>query len=139
MDRFKEREEEFELKIVDVSPLEPSSPPPAEPECTGLLCCRSTDEAYVAQWGEERFDRLYRSVGVPTIWGFAPDSGLRPCPVYLRHCALAAEKLGPKAYDSFLDDTFLVDRVTTLRKYLADHPEVMTTPPPPELAERYGG
>ena len=138
MDRFREREEEFDLVNVAVSPLEPSSPP-AEPECTGLLCCRSTDEAYIAAWGEERFERLYRSVGVPTIWGWKPDSGLRPCPVYLRHCVLAAEKLGPVALDSFLDETFLVDRVTTLRTYLAAHPEVMSTPPPPELAERYGG
>lgn len=142
MDRFREREEEFDLVHVVVSSLEPpASPPPGLPEapCSGLLCFRSTDEAYVAKWGQERFDRLYRSVGVQTIWGFAHDSGLRPCPVYLRHCVLAAEKLGPRCFDSFLDETFLVDRVTTLRSYLAANPEVMATPPPPELAERYGG
>jgi hypothetical protein len=38
-----------------------------------------------------------------------------------------------------LDQTFLVDRTTPLRRYLEYHPEVMSTLPPPELAERYGG
>lgn len=31
-----------------------------------------------------------------------------PCRVYLRHCALAAQRLGPKVYDNFLDCTYLV-------------------------------
>ena len=105
----------------------------------GLLCCRSTDEAYVAKWGQPRFDELYRAHGVETIWGYAEDSGLRPCAVYLRHCALAAKALGAAAYDSFLDDTYLADRKTTLRAYLAEHPEVLTTEPPESLKERYGG
>ena len=65
--------------------------------------------------------------------------GVRPCAVYLRHCVLAAERMGAACYASFLDDTYLVDRSTTIRQYLAQHPEVMSTPPPPALAERYGG
>jgi hypothetical protein len=52
---------------------------------------------------------------------------------------LAATKLGSACLDSFLDQTFLVDRTTPLRRYLEYHPEVMSTLPPPELAERYGG
>ena len=56
MDRFREREEEFELVTVPVGPLEPialgASAPPPEP-VTGLMCCRSTDEAYIQTWGEE--------------------------------------------------------------------------------------
>ena len=52
---------------------------------------------------------------------------------------LAAEKLGVACLDSFLDETWLADRKTTVRQYLQEHPEVMATPPPPELAERYGG
>ena len=135
MDRFREREEEFDLQLVPVSPLEPG----ASPDVTGLMCCRSTDEAYVELWGQERFDRLYKKHGLHTIWGHAPDSGLRPCPVYLRHCVLAAEKCGDAARDSFLDETFLVDRSTTVRQHLAAHPEVMATRPPPELEGRYSG
>ena len=64
---------------------------------------------------------------------------MTPCPVYLRHCVLAAEKCGDAARDSFLDETFLVDRSTTVRQHLAAHPEVMATRPPPELEGRYSG
>ena len=137
MDRFQEREEEFELVNVPVSPLEAAPSPP--PTCHGLLCCRSSDELYIRTWGEERFTRKWRDNGLETIWNYTPDSGVRPCAVYLRHCVLAAERMGAACYASFLDDTYLVDRSTTIRQYLAQHPEVMSTPPPPALAERYGG
>ena len=67
-----------------------------------------------------------------------------PCRVYLRHCVLAAKKLSKlsgseAAYNSFLDDTYLADRVTTVRTYLAQHPDIMKELPPPELAGRYSG
>eukprot|EP00908_Phaeocystis_cordata_P016818 Transcript_28135.p1 GENE.Transcript_28135~~Transcript_28135.p1 ORF type:complete len:237 (-),score=59.63 Transcript_28135:835-1515(-) len=140
MDRFREREEEFDLVHVAISPLEASPPPPAEaPVVMGLMCCRSTDEAYIRTWGEERFASKYRANGLQTIWGHAPDSGVRPCAVYLRHCVLAAERMGAACLASFLDETYLIDRTTTIRQYLEQHPEIMSTPPPPALAERYGG
>ena len=62
-------------------------------------------------------------------------------PVYLRHCVLAAKNCGSSecCYNSFLDETYLVDRVTTIRDYLKQHPEVMDTEPPNNLKERYGG
>jgi hypothetical protein len=44
-----------------------------------------------------------------------------------------------EASDSFLDETFLCDRSTTLREYLAATPAVMATAPPPELVGRYSG
>ena len=137
MDAFREREEEFRLEFIPFSPLmqETSSSSPA----LGLACLRWTDEEYIAHWGQERFERDYLAVGVETIWGWAPDSCLEPCHPYLRHCVLAATKLGSICLDSFLDQTFLVDRTTPLRRYLEYHPEVMSTLPPPELAERYGG
>ena len=31
---------------------------------------------------------------VPSVWHWAPDSGLLPASVYLRHCLLAVEKAG---------------------------------------------
>ena len=43
------------------------------------------------------------------------------------------------AHESFLDDTYLCDRKTSVRQYLEEHPEVLTKLPPPELAERYSG
>lgn len=142
MDRFREREEEFDQVTVPIRPLSAITPSPSfppQPEVTGLMCCRSTDEAYIRTWGEERFIRKYRTNGLDTIWGYGPQSGVRPCAVYLRHCVLAAERTGEACLSSFLDETFLVDRVTTIRQYLAKYPEIMSTPPPASVADRYGG
>ena len=80
--------------------------------------------------------------GFTSIWeGWAPDSGLLPTPVYCRHCVLASQKptVPQEAADSFLDETFLCDRRTTLREYLDRSPHVMATEPPPELVGRYSG
>ena len=133
MDAFREREEEFFLNMVPYTLLDGSS------GGAGLLCQAGTDKAYIEQWGQARFDEVYKSVGLDTCWGWSRTSGLRPCATYLRHCAIAAEKLGPLAHASFLDDTYLVDRSTTIRTYLARHPEVMSELPPESLRERYGG
>ena len=133
MEAFREREEEFLLNMVPFTRLDGRS------GGRGLLCQAGTDAAYIEQWGQRRFDEVYKSVGLDTIWGWSHASGLRPCATYLRHCALAAEKLGPLAHASFLDDTFLVDRSTTIRTYLARHPEVMSEQPPESLRERYSG
>jgi hypothetical protein len=52
---------------------------------------------------------------------------------------LAAKGFCQEAYESFLDCTYLADRVTTIRQYLQDHPEIMDELPPPELVGRYSG
>jgi hypothetical protein len=62
-----------------------------------------------------------------------------PCRVYLRHCVLAAQRLGSEAHASFLDGTFLADRRTTVREYLAANPGIMEEQPPPSLIGRYSG
>ena len=62
-----------------------------------------------------------------------------PADVYLRHCVLSAQKAGHEAYRSFLDDTLLCDRVTTLRQYLDANPEIMNVQPPPGLESRFNG
>ena len=105
----------------------------------GILCTVSTDEEYLRRWGRERFEEHFVKYGISQIWGWAKDSGLKPCPVYLRHCYLAAKSMGDDCFNSFLDDTFLVDRKTTLREYLADNPRVLECEVPPELQERYCG
>jgi len=127
---FLEREEEFDLVNVPFVSDETNG--------TGVLCGRSSDEAYVARWGRDRFRRKYLPV-TPTIWDWPADSGLRPCAVYLRHCVLAVTKAGPAALASFLDETYLCDRSTTVRDYLERHPDVMDTAPPPSLVGRYSG
>ena len=62
-----------------------------------------------------------------------------PCRVYLRHCVLAAQRLGFAAYASFLDGTWLSDRRTTVRQYLAANPDIMDELPPASLIGRYSG
>ena len=130
---FLEREEEFEIIPVPYVELKDGS------SAMGILCAASTDDEYLKRWGQERFDEYYGQYGISTIWGWPTDSGLRPCPIYLRHCVLAAKSFGQVCFNSFLDETYLVDRTTPLREYLEQNPHVMSLEPPPELEERYGG
>lgn len=177
---FLEREEEFEIAMVPYEELlqtgddgDGTVPMRAETSLSedttttsesdinerspikhGVICRRSTDEAYISLWGEEHWQVQYEKYGVKTIWNWDKDSGLRPCPVYLRHCVLASwncgggtvsgdswssDGAGGPCYNSFLDDTYMVDRKTTIRKYLKQYPNVMELQPPEILRERYGG
>lgn len=53
---------------------------------------------------------------------------------------LAAENLSDVAYNNFLDHTFLADRKTTIREYLATTGSgIMEEEPPESLKTRYGG
>ena len=135
---FLEREEEFEIVRVPYLERGEAEAVGAGPKM-GVLCRRSTDAAYAARWGRERFERKYGTHGLKTIWGWGTESGIRPCGPYLRHCVLAAGAMGTGCLDSFLDETYLADRTTPIREYLAAHPEVMETVPPGDLAVRYGG
>jgi hypothetical protein len=132
---FLEREEEFNI-VTEVRYQSLDDPTNIG---TGILCTSSDDETYVSRWGKEHFHRQYQQYGVNTIWGWQRDSGLRPCAVYLRHCYLAAQSMGDLCFDSFLDETYLVDRETKLRDYIADNPQVLDAKPPLELVGRYSG
>lgn len=136
---FLEREAEFDIVLSPFFELDESPPRFTTEPKEGIVCKRSTDEAFIQRWGREHFQEAYGKHGIDTIWGWPKDSGLRPCAVYLRHCYLAARRMGVECLRSFLDDTYLVDRKTTVRQYLEQYPEVLETQPPPELAERYGG
>lgn len=53
---------------------------------------------------------------------------------------LAAKNLSDIAYNNFLDHTFLGDRKTTIREYLATTGSgIMEEEPPESLKIRYGG
>ena len=132
-DNFLRRENTYSFAEV------PYEEVPNKAPGTGLMCISSTDDIYISRWGLERFNALYTSRGVYTIWGWGEDSGIQPCWVYLRHCVLSARQLSQEAYDSFLDETYLVDRSTTIRRYLEEHPEVMRALPPEGLMGRYSG
>ena len=133
---YLEREEEFDIVQVPFLDMDAE-----KPSTTGILCRRWTDDMYAQRWGERRLAEKYGPHGITSIWDqwTKPDSGILPCAAYLRHCVLAAEKMGPVCYNSFLDETYLADRTTTIREYLEKKPEVMKTVPPGELAVRYGG
>lgn len=129
---FLEREEEFDIIEVPYQDVDGETK-------RGILCAASTDEKYMQRWGKEHFVERYEQYGIDTIWHWRHDSDIKPCAVYLRHCYLAAKSMGDECFNSFLDDTYLVDRTTTLRQYMEHHPEVLDTRPPSELAERYCG
>ena len=52
---------------------------------------------------------------------------------------LSARSLSDEAHASFLDQTFLGDRTTTIREHLARNPGLMDEEPPEHLRVRYGG
>ena len=137
---FLEREEEFDFLLVPYEELDGGdSVHGGEQSKKGILCARSTDATYLDRWDQARFDDHFTRYGIDSIWNWTPDSGLRPCAVYLRHCYLAAKNAGNVCLDSFLDETFLVDRTTTIRQYLEKYPDVLQCKPPADLEERYSG
>jgi hypothetical protein len=100
------------------------------------------DSVYTRRWGIEKYDAACKKWNLTGIWTYGPDSGIEPCSVYLRHCFLAAEKLDqvtPGVLDSFLDETFLADRQTTIRQYISANPGVLQVLPPDSLIGRYSG
>eukprot|EP00439_Symbiodinium_sp_Y106_P077212 s741_g16.t1 len=127
------REEEFEFIEAAFEPLEDGAP--SLGPNVGLMCTRSTDEKLQQASIWERYEKsLKPAYGEVKVWSWGPDSGIRPCPVYCRHCVLATQKEGVPDYvaKSFLDETFLVDGKTTLRSYLAENLHVMKSEPPEE-------
>eukprot|EP00966_Prymnesium_polylepis_P050744 1175090-Prymnesium_polylepis.1 len=99
----------------------------------GVICAASTDDQLPRE--------LVVPSGLPHVFDWSPSSGLLPADVYLRHCLLAMRKISGEAEESFLHDTFLVDRATTLSRYLEGGvlEQVMAVEPPASMASRFGG
>nr|XP_018623423.1 uncharacterized protein LOC104087607 isoform X3 [Nicotiana tomentosiformis] len=104
-----------------------------------VICTRYSDEEYLktrCKGDKGIFFQQYGRYNIDKIW----RDDILPCRVYLRHCVLAAQNLGDIAYDNFLDHTFLGDRRTTIREYLATTGSgIMEEEPPELLKNRYGG
>ncbi|KAL2530611.1 hypothetical protein Fot_23212 [Forsythia ovata] len=131
---FIEREHEFRfLAVIPETFNELFYTTPA------VLCARYSDGEYFenrCKGNQEIFFQRYGQYGIDKIW----VDDILPCRVYLRHCVLAAKNLGDLAYDNFLDHTFLGDRKTTIREYLATTGSGIMEEEPPELLKyRYGG
>eukprot|EP00302_Diacronema_sp_CCMP2436_P004004 CAMPEP_0179837922 /NCGR_PEP_ID=MMETSP0982-20121206/348_1 /TAXON_ID=483367 /ORGANISM="non described non described, Strain CCMP 2436" /LENGTH=197 /DNA_ID=CAMNT_0021721153 /DNA_START=59 /DNA_END=653 /DNA_ORIENTATION=+ len=113
----------------------------------GMLCTRASDQMLQERGVWPRYLsslELLPELVPRTCWEWGQGSGLRPCPTYLRHCLLSSRRAGvPDAVrQSFLADSYLVDRETSLEAYLAQvgiEEYVMSCLPPKGLETRYGG
>lgn len=131
---FIERENEF--RFLAVVPESLDGKPYDSP---AVVCARYSDEEFLrvrCKGSTEMVFQHYGRYNIDKIW----RDDILPCRVYLRHCVLAAKNLGESAYDNFLDHTYLADRKTTIRQYLASGGSgIMKEEPPEELKNRYGG
>lgn len=123
------REEEFNFNIVCCQKVLKDGSYDGH-SFPGLMCVASTDEEFVSRWGESVFKEKLSKTGLRAIWDWPLESALKPCSVYTNHCYLAAQSLGSPMLDSFLDETYLVDRQTTVRTYLSRNPSVLFHQPP---------
>ena len=136
---FVAREPEYAITTAPFWPLteDGASSPTCEPEGVGVICAASRDENLPPE-----LVARHASILPHGVWHWPLDSGLLPADVYLRHCLLAMRKVGGVAEQSFLHDTLLADRVTTLAEYL-QRPEVservMSCQPPRDLISRFSG
>nr|KJB12642.1 hypothetical protein B456_002G028900 [Gossypium raimondii] len=129
-------ERELEFRFLAVLPETLDGEPFANP---AVLCTRYSDEEFFqirCKGNKDIYFQHYGRYNIEKIW----RDDILPCRVYLRHCVLAAKNLGDIAYNNFLDHTFLGDRKTTIRTYLATTGSgIMEEEPPESLKSRYGG
>lgn len=131
---FIKREVEFRFLAVLPETLDGKSY-----DFPAVLCARYSDEEFFnirCKGNKEILFQQYGRWNIDKIW----RDDVFPCRVYLRHCVLAAKNLGDTAYNNFLDHTYLADRKTTIREYLATTGSgIMEEEPPESLKLRYGG
>ena len=150
--KFIQREPEYQIVTAPYYPLESKDTiQDLSPLGEGVICLRfenddiwkqttNINDAYPIPVPSCLFSSDDNNKTAHGVWNWSKDSGLLPANMYLRHCLLAVQKVGGIAYESFLHDTYLVDRTTTLAQYLLDHSnKVMNSLPPPHLATRFDG
>eukprot|EP00258_Populus_trichocarpa_P049535 XP_024465554.1 uncharacterized protein LOC112328829 [Populus trichocarpa] len=131
---FMERELEFRFLAVVPETLD------GKPfDFPAVLCARYSDEEFFqvrCKGSKEIYFQHYGRYNIDKIW----RDDILPCRAYLRHCVLAAKNLSDAAHSNFLEHTFLGDRKTTIREYLATTGAgIMEEEPPESLKTRYGG
>lgn len=112
----------------------------ALPKGRGVICLAGSDGGVLSSILEPVISQL-KDAG-RSVWHWERDSGLLPADIYLRHCLLAVKKAGRVAEASFLEETFLADRRTSLAAYLErddNMKRVMMAVPPEDLMERFNG
>ena len=136
---FMEREGEYKIETVKFYALERDDDDDDGDDNKvigeGIICLSSKDSDMTDLVMNNKLPRT-----IDSIWHWSHDSGILPLNMYLRHCLLAVEKAGGAARESFLKETFLADRRTTLADYLQLHEEeVMNSTPPAYLEKRFNG
>lgn len=129
-------ERELEFRFLAVVPETLDGKPFDFP---AVLCARYSDEEFFqvrCKGSKEIYFQHYGRYNINKIW----RDDILPCRAYLRHCVLAAKNLSDAAHSNFLEHTFLGDRKTTIREYLATTGAgIMEEEPPESLKTRYGG
>uniref|UniRef100_A0A7C9A5F6 Uncharacterized protein n=1 Tax=Opuntia streptacantha TaxID=393608 RepID=A0A7C9A5F6_OPUST len=127
---------ELEYRFLAVLPETLEGKPFTNP---AALCARYSDEEFFnirCKGSKEIYHQHYGRYNIDKIW----RDDILPCRTYLWLCVLAAKNLGDEAYNNFLDHTYLADRKTTIREYLASTGSgIMEEEPPESLKTRYGG
>lgn len=136
---FMEREGEYKIETVKFYALERDDDDDDGDDDKvigeGIICLSSKDSDMTDLVMNNKLPRT-----IDSVWHWSHDSGILPLNMYLRHCLLAVEKAGGAARESFLKETFLADRRTTLADYLQLHEEeVMNSTPPAYLEKRFNG
>eukprot|EP00960_Hanusia_phi_P028677 747558-Hanusia_phi.AAC.1 len=91
---------------------------------------------------QEQLKCCYRVPSCHVVYTYATASSPAPRPVERegkRRCEDITGGAGADVQENFLDNTFLWDRKTTIRKYLQDNPSIMQEQPPAALRDRYSG
>lgn len=136
---FVERERAYDLAKVPYYDID--SDCIALPKGRGVICLAGSNDAELPQILHPVVSRIREQLG-QGVWQWKYDSGLLPADVYLRHCLLAVEKAGPIAMHSFVNETYLADRNTTVAEYLDkdnNRERVMAARPPDHLLQRFNG
>lgn len=136
---FMERERAYQFAKVPYYDID--SDCVALPRGRGLICLAGSNDEELPEVLRSVRDRIRHQLG-QGVWNWKCDSGLLPADVYLRHCLLAVEKAGPIAIQSFINETYLADRKTTVAEYLDmdnNRERVMAARPPDHLTKRFSG
>ncbi|KAL6503363.1 hypothetical protein OROGR_025286 [Orobanche gracilis] len=105
-----------------------------------VICARYSDEEYFLNRCKDEAKRYsFKGMDDMALTRFGWTISY-PVAFIFATGVLAAENLSETAYDNFLDHTFLGDRKTTIRKYLATSGSgIMEEELPEQLKHRYGG
>lgn len=90
------------------------------------------DDGRVERWGDASTDAATAAAADGDAQSDQTNSGV------VVSSSLVSLPCG-RVLDSFLDGTFLGDRLTTVRSYLRERPQLMLLQPPHSLKDRYSG